>query len=59
MGFDAGDVVNSFPVANFRENDALDIQTQSNVGMTGRYMFRTDLRVIVATTAAQSVDGTG
>ena len=59
MGFDAGDQTNFFNLASSNTPDVVEIETQSNVGVAGRYMFRTDLPVIVATTVAQSVAGTG
>ena len=59
MGFVDRNGVNPFLLAISETPDVVDIETQSNVGMTGRYMFRTDLRVIVASTVAQSVAGNG
>ena len=59
MAFAASDRSNPFTLAISGTPDVVNIETQSNVGRAGRYMFRTDLPVIVATTVAQSVDGTG
>ena len=59
MGLLSGTGVNNFVLESSRTPGVIDIETESNSGRAGRYMFRTDLRRIVALTVAQSVQGSG
>ena len=47
MGFNAGDGVNYFAVPDSRTPEIGNIQNTSNVGTTGRWIFRIDQSSIV------------
>jgi len=42
VGFNAGDGVRSFSVPGSRTASIADVETTSNVGLAGRWMFRID-----------------
>ncbi|XP_071491471.1 protein mesh-like [Diadema antillarum] len=42
VGFNAGDGIKYYSVPGSRTNDIVDVEEASNVGVTGRYVFRTD-----------------
>ena len=48
VGFDAGDGTNAFNHRLSRTPNVVTIERSSNAGMNGRYIFRTDLHMIVA-----------
>ena len=59
MEFLNTNLVVTYSVGSSTTADVINIDTESNVGRIGRYMFRTDLSEIVASTVAQSMAGTG
>lgn len=46
-GFNAGDGERSFTVSGSQTAAILDIETTSNIGVAGKYLFRVDETVIV------------
>ena len=51
--------MNFFALKNSRQSEIVSVDTESNSGVIGRYIFRTDLDVIVASTELQSCTNTG
>lgn len=49
VGFNAGDNVNYFAVSSSRTSAIVDIETTSNVGVAGKWMFRVDKNDIQGT----------
>ena len=54
VGLDSGDGINSFVIARSRTPGIVDVHTESNSGVVGRYMFKTDMSDVIATTVEQS-----
>lgn len=48
-GFDAGDGVRHFTINGSRTSSIVDIETTSNIGVPGKYVFRVDDTTIDAT----------
>ena len=54
VGFDAGDGVKSFVLANSQTPAIQQIYMETNVNVTGRWMFRVDLEEILSDTPTSS-----
>ena len=59
VGLDSGDGLNSFVIARSRSPGIVDVELESNSGVVGRYMFRTDSSDVIATTVEQSCVNSG
>ena len=59
VGLDSGDGIKSFAIVRSRTPGIVDVDTESNSGVVGRYMFRTDMNDVIATTVAQSCQNSG
>ena len=59
VGLDSGDGVNSFVIARSRTAGIVDIDMESNSGVVGRYMFRTDMSDVIATTVEENCQDNG
>ena len=57
VGFNAGDGIRFFSVPGSQTNDIVNIETTSNVGRPGVWMFRVDEEEIVSSECSTQVDG--
>lgn len=57
VGFNAGDGIRFFSVPGAQTNDIVNIDTTTNVGRAGVWMFRVDGEEIISSSCSIQVDG--